>query len=104
MVFIIDVILNHTSFDSEWIQSQPNSVFTVRNTPMLHTAYLVDSVIYDWGQEVKEMMANDIVLSEEILSQIETNLAHRIQSLELHQYFQLCPTIRGRMLSSLAPS
>ncbi len=46
MVFFIDIILNHTSFDSEWIQSEPEAVFTVENTPMLYPAFLVDTVIY----------------------------------------------------------
>lgn len=49
MVFIIDIILNHISFDSEWIQSEPEAVFTVDNTPMLYTAFLVDTTIFDWG-------------------------------------------------------
>jgi hypothetical protein len=59
MVFIIDIILNHISFDSEWIQSEPEAVFTVDNTPMLYTAFLVDRTIFEWGEEVKEMMSFD---------------------------------------------
>ena len=60
---MIDIVLNHTSFDSEWIQSEPDSVYTVENTPMLYTAYLVDEVIYAWGQQAKELLA-DVELTE----------------------------------------
>jgi glycogen debranching enzyme len=89
MIFFIDIILNHTSFDSEWVKDSPNAVFTVKNTPMLHTAFIVDQVIYEWGEEVKEMMSFDVELTEEILSQIEQNLLNRLVHLKLHEYFQL---------------
>ena len=57
VAFIIDIVLNHTSFDSEWIKSSPEAVFTVDNTSMLYTAFLVDEIIFEWGLEIKEMMA-----------------------------------------------
>lgn len=50
MVFFIDIILNHTSFDSVWIQSQPDAVYTVDNTPMLYPSFLVDMTIFEWGE------------------------------------------------------
>lgn len=56
---------------------------------MLHTAFIVDQVIYEWGEEVKEMMSFDVELTEEILTQIEQNLLNRIVHLKLHEYFQL---------------
>lgn len=71
MVFFIDIILNHTSFDSDWVKDSPDACFTVENTPMLYTAFLVDQVIFEWGEEVKEMMSFDVELTEEILTQIE---------------------------------
>lgn len=89
MVFFIDIILNHTSFDSEWVKAAPDSVFTVENTPMLYTAFLVDQVIYEWGEEVKEMMSFDVELTQEILAQIEENLLNRLKQLKLFEYFQL---------------
>lgn len=101
MVFFIDIILNHTSFDSEWIQSEPEAVFTVENTPMLYPAFLVDTVIYQWGEEVKEMMSFDMELTEEILEQIQTNLASRLQDLQLYEFFQLSPDLRDILLASV---
>ena len=38
---------------------------------MLYSAYLVDDVIYEWGEEVKEMMSFDVDFTEDILVQIE---------------------------------
>jgi hypothetical protein len=37
---------------------------------MLYTAFLVDQVIFEWGEEVKEMMSFDVELTAEILIQI----------------------------------
>jgi glycogen debranching enzyme len=104
VAFIIDIVLNHTSFDSEWIQSSPEAVFTVENTPMLYSAYLVDEAIYEWGQEIKEMMGSDVELTEDILQQIETNLKERINNLELHEYFQLSHELKETMLELLPTS
>jgi len=71
MVFFIDIVVNHTSFDSEWIRDSPDATFTYQNTPMLYTAYLVDDVIFQWGEEVKEMMSFDVEFTGDILNQIE---------------------------------
>jgi hypothetical protein len=98
MVFFIDIILNHTSFDSEWIKSEPDAVYTIDNTPMLYPSFLVDSTIFDWGEEVKEMMSFDTELTEEILTQIEENLTSRLNSLDLVDYFQLSPDLFDIML------
>jgi len=50
MVFFVDIILNHTSFDSDWVKDSPDAVFTYENTPMLYTAFLVDQLIFEWGE------------------------------------------------------
>ena len=56
----VDIVLNHTSFDSDWVKKSEDAVFTTHNTPMLYPAFLVDQVIYEWGEEVKEMMSLDV--------------------------------------------
>ena len=56
-IFFIDIVLNHTSFDSEWIKSNPSSAYTIHNTPQLTSAFEVDKAIYDWGNEIKEVMS-----------------------------------------------
>lgn len=45
-------------------------MFTVDNTPMLYTAFLVDQVIYEWGEEVKDMMSFGVEPTKDILVQI----------------------------------
>lgn len=46
IIFFVDIILNHASFDSEWVSDDPRTLFTCDNTPMLYTGFLVDEVIY----------------------------------------------------------
>lgn len=70
---------------------------------MLYTAYLVDQIIFEWGEEVKEMMSFDVELTEEILAQIEQNLLNRLVNLKLHQYFQLSEDTQALMLSAVEP-
>ena len=53
VVMFVDIVLNHTSFDSDWVKQSTDSVFTPENTPMLYPAFFVDQVIYEWGEEVK---------------------------------------------------
>lgn len=49
VVFFIDIVLNHCSFDSEWIRDYPDAVYTPQNTPILRPAFEVDDIIYRWG-------------------------------------------------------
>ena len=53
MVFFIDIVLNHTSLDSEWITEDANAVFTLKNTPMLNSAYELDIALRNWGEGIK---------------------------------------------------
>ena len=46
MSLVIDIVLNHTSFDSKWIKSHPDCVYTKENTPMLSSAFDVDKIIF----------------------------------------------------------
>lgn len=48
-MFFVDILLNHTSFDSEWIQKHPDATFTIENTPKLTSAYILDKAVRDWG-------------------------------------------------------
>ena len=93
MFFFIDVVLNHCSADAEWIKDYPDAVYTLKNSPMLYTAYLVDDVIYEWGEEVKEMLSFDVEFTQDILHQIEENLRNRLDCLKLYEYFQLSPDL-----------
>ncbi len=42
VVFFIDIVLNHCSFDAEWIRDHPDAVYTPENTPALRPAFEVD--------------------------------------------------------------
>lgn len=56
IVFFIDIVLNHTSFDSPWIKRNIDAVYTVDNTPILASAYELDQTLAEWGQEVKTQL------------------------------------------------
>jgi len=54
IIFFIDIVLNHTSFDSDWIKENSSSFFTTKNTPLLTSAYELDLALRNWGEEVKK--------------------------------------------------
>lgn len=41
----VDILLNHTSFDSEWLLSLPEAVYNPENTPHLSVALELDDAI-----------------------------------------------------------
>jgi len=41
----VDILLNHTSYDSEWILDMPYAVYNPSNTPQLTAALELDQAI-----------------------------------------------------------
>ena len=94
VVFFIDIVLNHCSFDSEWIRDHPDAVYTPENTPILIPAFEVDDIIYRWGKEIKNLFSTayegeKLEFNEEFVSEIELNLRKALYELNLEEYFIL---------------
>ena len=52
MVGIIDIVLNHTASNSDWIKEHPESGFNLENTPRLWPAWLLDKELTDISEEL----------------------------------------------------
>lgn len=51
---IVDVVLNHTSYDSEWILQSPEAGYSVENSPHLMSAYELDKLITRFSQTIEQ--------------------------------------------------
>ncbi|EGR30904.1 hypothetical protein IMG5_121500 [Ichthyophthirius multifiliis] len=51
-ICIVDILLNHTSFDSEWLLQVENGVYNVENTPSLQSALDLDLAIKAFSENL----------------------------------------------------
>ncbi|XP_077981674.1 glycogen debranching enzyme-like [Glandiceps talaboti] len=52
MVCITDVVWNHTSFDSPWLQNHPECAYNLVNSPHLRPAYVLDRIMVHFTRDV----------------------------------------------------
>ena len=52
MAFITDVIWNHTSYDSLWLQENPDAAYNLVNTPHLRPGYALDVTLKRFSDEI----------------------------------------------------
>jgi len=51
LMFITDIVLNHTAANTPWISEHPEAAYNTRDCPWLIPAYELDSAIADWFRE-----------------------------------------------------
>lgn len=90
----VDILLNHTSFDSEWLLSLPEAVYNPENTPQLAVALELDEAIQNFSdqlasRQVKEYYnSSNKIENEEQLSVLIDIMKKKIfYGLKLEEYF-----------------
>jgi glycogen debranching enzyme len=53
-ICFVDILLNHTSFDSPWLEEEAhnNSYYNIENTPHLNSALVLDVAIQDLSEQI----------------------------------------------------
>ena len=94
MVGIIDIVLNHTASNSEWIREHPESGFSLENTPRLWPAWLLDKALSDISEELSQggvtwCPSAPYIRTEEDLVCVVDQMHLRAKGLKLHEFFQI---------------
>ena len=58
-LFFIDIVPNHTSFDSAWLLECPDAAYNTRNTPSLTCQYLFDEAIQQLSLKIAKGECRD---------------------------------------------
>ncbi|XP_041357957.1 glycogen debranching enzyme-like isoform X2 [Gigantopelta aegis] len=51
---LTDLVYNHTSIDSPWLQEHPDCAFNLENSPHLRPAYIMDRALLEFSDQVAE--------------------------------------------------
>ena len=51
MVSIVDIVLNHTANNSNWIVEHPDSTYNTDDCPHLWSAWVLDKAIQDFSED-----------------------------------------------------
>jgi glycogen debranching enzyme len=51
---LCDIVLNHTSYDSEWIKREPDATYNCVNSPHLRPACILDRLLFRLAMDIGE--------------------------------------------------
>lgn len=80
LLSIVDVVLNHTSFDTPWLIQHPEAGYNLVNSPHLRPAYSLDVVLAQFSRELAEGKWKAVGLQPEVQSEKDL---HQIRSVLL---------------------
>jgi len=91
-IFFGEVVLNHTSYDSEWLQECPDACYNLKNTPQLNSAYVLDVALQQFSNKIANGEVPEYpkkkVENEDDLRHLMHLIEHQvIAPLNLHEYF-----------------
>ena len=95
MLFFIDIVLNHTAGNSEWIKEHPEATYNTDNCPHLMCAYVLDKALTDFDikfskGETPEFPYAPYLKTEENFEDVMNHIRHKIIApLKLEEYFYL---------------
>ena len=92
---IIDIVLNHCAYDSEFVEQHPEATYNLENCPYLASAYCLDKALQQFSQQIAQRNIRSLQNKNKI--ETEKDLGTIIQILKqevlppllLHQYYQI---------------
>lgn len=97
MLFFIDIVLNHTAGNSEWIKEHPEATYNTDNCPHLTCAYELDKALEDFDIQFNKGELPEFPYAPEVTNQdqlnevmgyIKTNI---IDALKIEEFFKIDP-------------
>ena len=92
MFGIIDIVLNHTANNSEWIHKYPGACYGTGNIPRLWPAWLLDKEFQDISEEFSQgnvawCPSAPFVETVQAVDQVVVQMTQRANALKLHEFF-----------------
>lgn len=104
----IDILLNHTSYDSKWILKSADSYYNVQNTPKLKSALALDRKLAEFStrlseKKVEKYKKGNVIESEADLETLIPIIEEEVFApLKLHEYFLFCaPSIVSKLKETM---
>jgi glycogen debranching enzyme len=95
MLFFIDIVLNHTAGNSEWIKQQPEATYNTHNHPHLTSAYILDKALTEFdikfsNGELKALPFCPYVKTEDEFEQVMSHIKNTIITpIRMYEFFQI---------------
>eukprot|EP01022_Parablepharisma_sp_SALTPOND_P008156 TRINITY_DN135298_c0_g1_i1.p1 TRINITY_DN135298_c0_g1~~TRINITY_DN135298_c0_g1_i1.p1 ORF type:complete len:1666 (-),score=190.28 TRINITY_DN135298_c0_g1_i1:86-5026(-) len=88
----IDIVLNHTAVNSEWLVDHPDSAYNLHNCPYLKVAWEFDKFLADFSElysqrKVPECPSAPYIANESDLRSVINAINGRLKTLPLEKYF-----------------
>lgn len=92
MLCFVDIVLNHTAVNSEWLVDHPDAGYNLHNCPFLKVAWLFDKFLAEFSEayaqkKVAECPSAPYISNESDLQSVIKALSGRIKTLPLCNYF-----------------
>lgn len=89
IVFMADIVLNHTNPETEWLKEHPEAGYNLENSPHLKSAYYVDKILNDLSSQIAEGkvpgLPPDLQVSH--MPALRQYLLDGLHQSHLHKYF-----------------
>ncbi|OHT06004.1 Glycogen debranching enzyme [Tritrichomonas foetus] len=101
IVFMADIVLNHTNPESEWLKDHPEAGYNFENSPHLKPAYYVDKVIYDLSCEIADGKVHDLPADLQVhhMGRLRQFIEDGLRKSDLVKYFTIDVDDAVRQLS-----
>lgn len=92
---IVDIVLNHCAFDSEFVEEFPECTYNLTNSPYHTAAYCLDKALHDFSINISQKNIRNLHNKNKIETEKDLSTIMQILKLEvlpplaLHQYFQM---------------
>jgi hypothetical protein len=88
---LVDIVLNHTALNSDWLQENPNSGFNLENSPHLNVSWELEKVIMDYSSRFSakkvECKSAPYINNENDLNELIKELSREIFNKNFEEFF-----------------
>ncbi|OHT13097.1 Amylo-alpha-1,6-glucosidase family protein [Tritrichomonas foetus] len=91
IVFMADIVLNHTNPEAEWLKEHPEAGYNLENSPHLRPAYYVDKILNDLSNEIAEGKVPGLPADLQVshMPALRDYISNGLHHSQLHRYFTI---------------